>query len=618
MLFRSIFELLPGSQSDQIQGTLRIVRLSESQTPEYEAVSYVWRAEYSQSNIYILESERKMIRQVPPALDGILRSLRHPAKARHLWIDAICINIMDFKERNLVLPQIPLIFECAQNVCIWLGNPSNDSELAFDFIHNTLMDLPKFYQTVTDSTYLPHWTALFSLISRAWFSRRWIVQEIVCARTATVHCGPLVVRWDDLTYAVELFRKAAEIWQNDSRAMYLVQYQLIQNVSELPVASLLDFCETGFERNSRGLLRRRLSLAEIVTSMVEPRASLPHDCIYAYLGLAADLNVDGWRKPPPKLLLDSPGATPAPREGTGNALLRPDYTKSAFEAFAEFVEFAIESSRSLDIICSPWAPEPTGTVDAPVPPSYPSWICTAYGPFKESMDGQYIRVSGDPFVGRQKPGLPKKWKYHASGHSLPTVSRHGRVLSVQGQVISRISATSDLAVHGLIPADWRTLAGWTGWGGYPPEAYYRTLVADRGQKALGAPKYFSAACYEAYHHRRPDDSLDIQSCLASTRPLPSLVIEYLRLAEGAVWGRRLIKTESQTLGLAPRKAVPGDLVCLLYGCSVPVILHRCENGNDAESYELVGDCYLDGFMRGEALPDVSDDVQALSQTFHLN
>jgi hypothetical protein len=42
-----------------------------------------------------------------------------------------------------------------------------------------------------------------------------------------------------------------------------------------------------------------------------------------------------------------------------------------------------------------------------------------------------------------------------------------------------------------------------------------------------------------------------------------------------IWNRRLIKTENGTLGLAGQKVKPGDLVCILFGCTVPVILRQC-------------------------------------------
>jgi hypothetical protein len=43
----------------------------------------------------------------------------------------------------------------------------------------------------------------------------------------------------------------------------------------------------------------------------------------------------------------------------------------------------------------------------------------------------------------------------------------------------------------------------------------------------------------------------------------------------------------------------GDLICLLYGGEVPYILRPRSLGG----YNLVGECYIDGFMHGKALSD---------------
>jgi hypothetical protein len=56
-------------------------------------------------------------------------------------------------------------------------------------------------------------------------------------------------------------------------------------------------------------------------------------------------------------------------------------------------------------------------------------------------------------------------------------------------------------------------------------------------------------------------------------------------------------------GLAPRQAGEEDLVCILFGCSVPVVLKRVKDPRVTRLFELVGECYIDGFMDGEAVQD---------------
>ena len=62
--------------------------------------------------------------------------------------------------------------------------------------------------------------------------------------------------------------------------------------------------------------------------------------------------------------------------------------------------------------------------------------------------------------------------------------------------------------------------------------------------------------------------------------------------------RRFVVTENGLLAMAPRRSKKGDVICILYGCSVPVVLRkRPESGH----YRFIGECYVDGFMNGEAL-----------------
>jgi hypothetical protein len=61
--------------------------------------------------------------------------------------------------------------------------------------------------------------------------------------------------------------------------------------------------------------------------------------------------------------------------------------------------------------------------------------------------------------------------------------------------------------------------------------------------------------------------------------------------------RRLVTTNTGLIGMAPLQAEHGDAVCVLFGCSVPVLLRMASLSRE---YRLIGECYLDGYMSGEA------------------
>lgn len=67
--------------------------------------------------------------------------------------------------------------------------------------------------------------------------------------------------------------------------------------------------------------------------------------------------------------------------------------------------------------------------------------------------------------------------------------------------------------------------------------------------------------------------------------------------------RRLTTTEKGYVGMGPLRAKKGDFVCVLFGCSVPVILRK--TCGEETSYQLIGECYLDGYMSGRAVRGVN-------------
>ena len=60
--------------------------------------------------------------------------------------------------------------------------------------------------------------------------------------------------------------------------------------------------------------------------------------------------------------------------------------------------------------------------------------------------------------------------------------------------------------------------------------------------------------------------------------------------------RRFFRTAQGYFGLGPQYLMEGDLCCVLFGAKVPFILREVDRG-----YVLVGECYVQGIMHGEAV-----------------
>lgn len=72
--------------------------------------------------------------------------------------------------------------------------------------------------------------------------------------------------------------------------------------------------------------------------------------------------------------------------------------------------------------------------------------------------------------------------------------------------------------------------------------------------------------------------------------------------------RKFCVTGKYRFGQVPFEAETGDRICVLVGAEVPFLIRPGENGY----YKLVGECYIDGVMYGEALSEprvVLEDIQ---------
>lgn len=74
-------------------------------------------------------------------------------------------------------------------------------------------------------------------------------------------------------------------------------------------------------------------------------------------------------------------------------------------------------------------------------------------------------------------------------------------------------------------------------------------------------------------------------------------------------GRQLFTTKAGSLGLGPDIALEGDIIVVLLGGPVPYILRPFDGAGSA--YQLVGECYIDGIMHGEALHHVRGEAEAM-------
>lgn len=281
------------------------------------------------------------------------------------------------------------IYGRARNVCIWLGEALYRSDEAMGFVYK-VSHLGKLDKLVKDHTAVRKWQALAALMKRSWFSRRWVIQEVAFARTATVYCGIEIVKWMDLSDAITLFGdKFSEIciFFEPSRAQqnklkdvqdnfYL--HEPLGNIRGNPAYTIITTLNHIIRKASDGRVIQRLCTMEmLISSVALSQVTDPKDTVYALWALARD-------------------AKPIAEQEI-------DYGKDLQDICKDLIGHTINLFGSLDIICRPWAP---------VCSTLPSWVPQkSRHPFS-TLDGQ--RINADSLVGpRNRPN------YNAGGRVSP-------------------------------------------------------------------------------------------------------------------------------------------------------------------------------------------------------
>ncbi|GKU14438.1 unnamed protein product [Fusarium langsethiae] len=167
----------------------------------YEALSYVWGSQSTPSEITI---DGKTM-SITTSLYDALHHLRQQDQDRILWVDALCIDQSNIKERSHQVNHMGDIYRKADNVIIWLGYLSGDAALFKMAADQFAKQLPseafrrwpredprwkETWQNVESSFDLPDNTRLINglgtFMKNPWFMRVWVLQEVANAKRAVI------------------------------------------------------------------------------------------------------------------------------------------------------------------------------------------------------------------------------------------------------------------------------------------------------------------------------------------------------------------------------------------------------------------------------------------------
>ena len=262
-----LIRLFKGSFADDIRCELLESYLHQTKGIPYEALSYTWGSTEKTANIRV----NGCTMGVTENLYVAMQHLRSEDQDRILWIDAICINQANHPERRHQVQQMRYIYQKAEQVVIWLGIGTFESDIIMNVmnrVHENAVGVEgdwrrsaELWMPTPNTQQLEY---LKSLLDRPWFRRIWVLQEIASARAALVVCG-----------------------RQSVSARTFAQFPSLLNVHPDPRCQAVLDIMPGFSRKESWWNQNR-NLHTLLVKFRQSEATDPRDIVYALLGISQD------------------------------------------------------------------------------------------------------------------------------------------------------------------------------------------------------------------------------------------------------------------------------------------------------------------------------------------
>ena len=281
---------------------LRIICLDQPDV-RYVAISYAWGDPALVSKIWC--EDNGYLNLTASVNDILTNSAVSENDDRYWFIDLLCINQQDLEEKGHQVRLMGDVFASATQVLVWLGQKSEDSDLAIAFVsvlghtmqkvllkdaanrhveqENGIIGQYKLCAEPGCEHPSPSWNALSRLLERPWFRRMWVLQEIFLApQDIKVLCGHLALPWTIL--AGVLFRI-----QSYGLSRLIEQENRRWNAGLHATSDARSSLECVTHMFSQTVVRTQ-SLVFLLIRMGNFKASDPRDKIYANFGMATDVD----------------------------------------------------------------------------------------------------------------------------------------------------------------------------------------------------------------------------------------------------------------------------------------------------------------------------------------
>ncbi|CAF9907047.1 hypothetical protein IMSHALPRED_005426 [Imshaugia aleurites] len=549
-----------------IRISIDIVRLTPYNPPIFEALSYVWGSEKNPVDIQVGSGTLSISRNLAEALTY----LRFKDKRRKLWIDAISVDQRDLKERGLQVKRMADVYKLAKSVVAFLGPAKSNSghgmktleHLGSQIRYDSMSGEMKPASDDVDEDWsddrktLPYGEKEQSGIYEI-LQRPWFERLWIQQEIRLSSQNAILMCGLD-SVAWQSFRLAIIcLFKKDWSGTQI--YPILPSLIER-VGEIIEI-DNNLSYNFMDLMRQTKRC-----KCLDPR-----DRVYAILSLLNDVD-----------------------KAAG---IEPDYEKTTSQVYQDVTLRLIALRQHANILTvSGLENKPSG-----MPTWVPDWTnFNAAYPLSNAL------ASGSTYfeLHEKATGIISVTGLHSATIGLAT---RFRTQGYEG-LIAEIKLFAPLDV----------LEGSYVAGGSLLEAYCKTICSN-----CFADSYMPHLNDRAQLQRSKDllfTLLQPEKQLLSDYCRGTQADDFLRWARTYCEQRSFIKTREGHIGLAPRVAQAGDKVCVLLGCSQPLLLRPAPNDSQ---YQVVGECYVHRLMQGEAflgkLPDryqVVDVFDERSRRYH--
>ncbi|QPC73192.1 hypothetical protein HYE68_003944 [Fusarium pseudograminearum] len=597
-----LLEILPGI-SNVIEARLRVCNISKN-AMAYEALSYTWGSgEVTQhAKIRVEANQEHHMIGISRNLHSALLGLRRTDSSRVIWADAICINQKNVREKSQQVQMMRTIYGNAYRVIVWLGDESDDDHcyqpmlgdppptsrsldsvcsIVNDWLlQNNEKDVEATYteEVLNNSSsiithhnkgkcnfntqnwdyrreYRRRHSSLLNLFERQWFSRIWVIQEAVLARSAIVQLGRYQIEWEWIGLAASIIlhnpivdpNGAGKIVPSGVANAYLM-YRLSASQSCFPPL--------------------KFTFVELLRATRSFQCKEERDKIYGLTGIQT---TDGI-----------------------NEKIIPDYSKEVKldKVYQDTAWLLLRGESPLTLLSSAMVSNRGG----------------------DCHPGSWIPNWGQRQPWTILPVQPHPRFQCATNHPSGIIGNNQTAkLIVEGVIVHRIKAVWDTDVHCYeqerkaqdflrkprwSESDWQKCALSLSCGGdgrgYPVNNA-STHLADLAAAVLSLHRewlIYNLLAFETVIESRLDDmtQFDFLADIAKDGNASRFINAMAPLRRNY----KAFVTELSIFGVGPVSMKEGDVLCVLFGAAVPFVLRPVQGG-----YHLVGECYAFDLMHGE-------------------